>query len=156
MASTADDLVRTDIESFVRKCFTTLHPHKLLGEQPYVSLLCNVFAKLVAGEITRLIVNLPPRHLKSFIWSICLAAWWLAHRPSSHIMIVTYSELLARNLGYRLEAILRSPWFQHLFPTRILRKPFERDGLFDCSRWRFLRCLDQWLDHRIRRGLDYL
>jgi hypothetical protein len=119
MTSPAAELIRSDFESFVRKCFRTLHPGELLGNQPYVSHLCSEISRVVSGEASRLIVNLPPRHLKSFIGSVCLAAWWFAHRPSSHIMVVTYSEPLARNLGHLIQAILRSPWYRQLFSTRI-------------------------------------
>ena len=118
MIPRADELIRRHFESFVRKCFATLHPGELLGVQPYISYLCYEISQIFAGVI-RLLINLPPRHLKSFICSVCLAAWWLGHRPSSHIMLVTYSEALARNLGHRIQIILRSSWYQRLFPTRI-------------------------------------
>jgi phage terminase large subunit-like protein len=119
MTPRAAELIRSNLVSFVRKAFAGLHPGELLGVQPYVSYLCYELSKLFEGDITRLIINLPPRHLKSFIGSVCFAAWWLAHRPSSKVMIVTYSEPLARNLGHRIQAILRSSWYQQLFPTRI-------------------------------------
>jgi len=120
MASQADALIRSDFESFTKKCFRSTHG-ELLGPQPYASHLCSEIAALDRSETTRLIINLPPRHLKSFVCTVCLAAWRLAQRPSSHILLVTYSEPLARDLARRVQGIIRLPWYQKLFATRIAR-----------------------------------
>ena len=114
--------VQTNFEPFARMSFATLHPGELLGAQDYVKHLCHELAKVFAGYTKRLIINLPPRHLKSFLGSVCLAAWQLAQRPSSRVIIVTYSEALARDLAHRVQQILRLPWYKDLFPTRISQK----------------------------------
>ena len=57
--------------SFVRKCFDSTHG-KPLGQQPYVSYLCSEIAALYSGEVARLLINLPFRHLKSFVCTVCL------------------------------------------------------------------------------------
>ena len=119
MIAQVDQLIKRNFESFARKCFATLHPGELLGHQEYVSYLCGELEKVYAGDTKRLIINLPPRHLKSFLCSVCLAAWWLAHRPAAHIMLVTYSEALARDLCRRIKKIVESDWYQRLFATRI-------------------------------------
>jgi hypothetical protein len=41
------------------------------------------------GEIRRLIVNLPPRHVKSLLASVAFPAWCLGHEPSAQILCVT-------------------------------------------------------------------
>jgi phage terminase large subunit-like protein len=120
----AAELIHTRYEAFVRKCFATLHQGQLLGKQPYVEYLCSIISNVIAGHITRLIINLPPRHLKSFIGSVCLAAWWLGHRPSSHVLVVTYSQLLACELAHQINTIMCSPWYQQLFSTRISQNRF--------------------------------
>ena len=120
MGSKADTLIRSDFESFTRNCFSSTHGESL-GKQPYVSCLCSEIAAVERGETTRLIINLPPRHLKSFVCTICLAAWRLAQTPSSRILLVTYSEPLARKLARGVQGIIRLPWYQKLFATRIAR-----------------------------------
>lgn len=120
MAKQADALIRSNFEAFTRKCFSNT-TGKLLGKQPYVSFLCSEVAALDRGDMTRLIINLPPRHLKSFVCTVCQAAWRLAHRPSSRILLVTYTEQLASQLAREVQKIIRLPWFQKLFEARIAR-----------------------------------
>jgi predicted phage terminase large subunit-like protein len=66
-------------------------------------------------------VALPPRHLKTFLASVCLAAWILAHDPSARILIVSYGQELADKIAYDIRTILQSEWFRRLFRTRINR-----------------------------------
>jgi hypothetical protein len=72
-----------------------------------------------AGKIRRLIINLPPRHLKSLMASIAFPAWYLGHDPSAQILCVSYAQDLADKLARDCRAIMMSPWYRRIFPTRL-------------------------------------
>jgi hypothetical protein len=79
-------------------------------------------AKLEAcrqGKIRRLIINVPPRHLKSLCASIALPAWWLGHEPTAQIVCVSYGQDLSDKLARDCRTIMMSKWYHGLFPTRI-------------------------------------
>jgi len=69
----------------------------------------------VTGKTKRLIINLPPRHFKTWIGSICLSAWILGHRPSAKILMLTYGQELADKIARAIRAIMRSAWYKELF-----------------------------------------
>ena len=71
------------------------------------------------GKIRRLIINLPPRHLKSLMASIAFPAWCLGHDPSAQILCVSYAQDLADKLARDCRSIMMSPWYRRLFPTRL-------------------------------------
>ena len=119
MSPEAMELIRTDFKSFVRKAFTFIHDGKKLGNQSYVDYLCFELEKVIKGETPRLLINLPPRHLKTFLGSICLAAWTLAQEPSAQIIVVTYNDRLAEHISREIRKILRAPWFKKIFSTRL-------------------------------------
>jgi hypothetical protein len=50
-------------------------------------------------ETLQLIINLPPRHLKSLMASIAFPAWCLGHDPSAQILCVSYAQDLADKLA---------------------------------------------------------
>src|SRR5262249_34180788 len=79
--------------------------------------LCFELEKVINGETRRLLINLPPRHLKTFLGSVCLSAWTLAKNPSERIIIVTYDDKLAEHICRDVRKILRSPWFTEIFKT---------------------------------------
>ena len=72
-----------------------------LGDEPYIAYACRRIAE-AEDDGARCAVTMPPRHLKTFIGSVCLsAARLLTRNPAEKIIIVTYSEQLARDISYR-------------------------------------------------------
>jgi predicted phage terminase large subunit-like protein len=114
-----EDLIRNDFASFVRKAFYYEHGGTKLGNEPYIDYLCHELNKVATGETPRAVMNLPTRHLKTFLGSICLTAWVLAHAPSAKIIIVTNNDKLTEHITYHIRRILQSPWFRKVFKTRL-------------------------------------
>jgi hypothetical protein len=81
-----------------------------------------IAAKLAAvaqGKIQRLIINLPPRHLKSLLTSVAFPAWRLGHDPSAQILCVSYAQDLADKLARDCRSIMMTPWYRRVFRTRL-------------------------------------
>src|SRR4051812_19959097 len=118
MTRELDAILRTDFLAFARKAIQEL-TGETLSNDPYLEYLGSELGRFIAGDTRRLIVNLPPRHLKTYLCSICLAAWEFAHRPSARIMIVTCAEHLAQSIARGIRDILQASWFKDLFETRV-------------------------------------
>ena len=54
-------------------------------------------------------------------FAVCLAAWILAHKPNTKIMVVGYSEDLAEQIARSIRSILQADWFKKIFDTRITK-----------------------------------
>jgi predicted phage terminase large subunit-like protein len=111
-------MLRNDFLSFAHKAILELSGTKLDNDS-YLEYLATELMKFVDGKTKRLLVNLPPRHLKTYLFSICLSAWEFAHRPSTKIMVVTYAEQLAESIARGIRGILQSDWFKEIFRTRV-------------------------------------
>ena len=122
-------LLRNDLLSFARKTFKEKNNGRLMPEDRYLELLAGRLADVVVGDTKRLIVNLPPRHFKSWIGSVCLSAWILGHDPAAKILIVTYGQELADKIAHTVREILRSEWYKELFGKTKLVK--SRSKLVD-------------------------
>jgi hypothetical protein len=100
-----------------------------MPEDRYLELLAARLAGVLTGDSKRLIVNLPPRHFKTWIGSVCLSAWILGRDPSAKILIVTYGQELADKIAHTIRGILRSEWYKELFKKTRLAK--SRSKLVD-------------------------
>ena len=127
MLKDAKIIIAKDFASFVRKAFFYNHGETLDGNN-YVDFLCHEFELFARGKNKRLVINLPPRHLKSFLGAVCLPAWILAHKPSARIMVLTYGEKLAERTTYGIREILKSPWYKETFRTRIAKNRSKTDN----------------------------
>jgi hypothetical protein len=142
--------LRNDFRAFFTKCFAELHGDELPEDVLYTDVIAAFLEEFCAGKFRRGIVNLPPRHLKTFLGTICLSAWLLAHHPGMRIMVITYGEDLSRDIADRVRRIFRSGWFCEVFATRLSADRFQ---LTDFTTQAGRRCpLDvvRWADDRSR------
>ena len=90
-------LLRLDFGFFLRMAF-----NELGGDSPYVhnwhiDAIIHQLDRVQQGDNRRLIVTIPPRHLKSRIISIAWVAWMLGHNPALNFLCVSYGQDLAED-----------------------------------------------------------
>jgi hypothetical protein len=112
-------LLRQDFATFVARCFPDLNPQAELAPNWHLEIIAAKLMAVRRGRIRRLIINLPPRHLKSLMASIAFPAWCLGHDPSAQILCVSYAQDLADKLARDCRSIMMSPWYRSIFPTRL-------------------------------------
>src|SRR6201997_2219051 len=114
-----DALLRDDFATFAMRCFHGLNPQTELALNWHLEVIAAKLTAVWEGKIRRLIINLPPRHLKSLMASIAFPAWCLGHNPSAQILCVSYAQDLADKLARDCRAIMMSPWYRQIFRTRL-------------------------------------
>jgi predicted phage terminase large subunit-like protein len=112
-------LLRVDFASFAQASFAELYPQTELALGWHIELIAAKLAAVRDGRIRRLIINLPPRHLKSLLASVAFPAWCLGHAPSLQILCASYAQELADKLSRDCRRIVASPWYRRVFPTRL-------------------------------------
>jgi predicted phage terminase large subunit-like protein len=118
MNNTLKALLRRDYLSFARKAIFEVEGARI-GDEPYLDYLAGALAAFADDKTRRLVINLPPGHLKTLLGSVCLSAWMLAHNPSLKIIVVTHAEHLSNAIARRIRSILQSEWYKEIFATRI-------------------------------------
>lgn len=67
------------------------------------------------GEIRNLLINMPPRHMKSTLVSVLWPAWVWTFRPDIRWLMTSYAKALAIRDTMKMRAVVMSPWYQQLF-----------------------------------------
>jgi predicted phage terminase large subunit-like protein len=112
-------LLRRDFATFAGRCFQDLNPQSNLAMNWHLEVIAEKLTAVREGRIRRLIINLPPRHLKSLLASIAFPAWCLGLDPTVQILCVSYAQDLADKLARDCRGIMMSPWYRRLFATRL-------------------------------------
>jgi hypothetical protein len=113
-------ILRCDFYSFIRATFPIVSPGDAFAANWHVEAIAYQLARVLKGEVKRLIITVPPRSLKSICASVAFPAFVLGHDPRRKIICVSYSEGLARKHANDRRAVMRSPLYTRLFPnTRI-------------------------------------
>ena len=77
------------------------------------------FNDLATGKITRLIVNMPPRHTKSEFASFLLPAWMVGRQPKLKIIQATHTGELAIRFGRKAKHLIDSEEYKKIFATTL-------------------------------------
>jgi predicted phage terminase large subunit-like protein len=113
------DLLRHDLCAFIHRSFLELNSQTGFLANWHVELLAAKLEQVRRGNCKRLIVNVPPRHLKSHATSIAFPAWVLGHEPAKQILCVTYAQDLSDKLARDSRSLMTSPFYEALFGTRL-------------------------------------
>jgi len=114
-----DAILRSDLGYFAERCFCELNPQAPFLPNWHIEVIAAKLMAVREGKIRRLIINLPPRHLKSLLASIAFPAWCLGHDPSAQILCVSYAQDLADKHARDCRNIMMGGWYQRIFPTRL-------------------------------------
>ncbi|MGB7407666.1 MAG: phage terminase large subunit, partial [Pontixanthobacter sp.] len=132
-----DALLRNDFLAFVHKVFVTLNPGKRLEVGWYLeamSYYLGVVSFARQPDMDRLIINLPPRMLKSTMVSVALPAFLLGRDPRTRIIVVTYSQELSDFFGSQTLRIMQEDWYKRVFPSTRLSPRKKAAGEFQTTR----------------------
>jgi predicted phage terminase large subunit-like protein len=115
-------VLRHDLCAFIHRSFLELNPQTRFQSNWHIELIASKLEDVRYGRCKRLIVNVPPRHLKSHAISVAFPAWLLGHEPSKQILSVTYAQDLSETLARNCRSVITSPFYQALFETRLSRE----------------------------------
>ena len=112
-------LLRNDFLTFTSRVFFELMPQAALHVGPYLECIADRLEKCRTGKIKRLIINLPPRYLKSICASVAFPAWVLGHAPSTNIICASYGQDLSDKHARDTRTIMLSDFYKKIFRTRL-------------------------------------
>jgi hypothetical protein len=112
----ADTVFQQSFGAFFYRAFEILNPGQRLIPNWHIDAVCYATEQMVTGESAhRLVLNQPPRTLKSQIVSVCLPAWILGRNPCARIICASYSEDLAHKFSRDCRALMDSTFYKRVF-----------------------------------------
>lgn len=123
-------LLRTNLAMFIARSQMILQPNKPYIHGKHIEAIAYHLELCRLGLIKRLIINLPPRYLKSVCCSIAFPAYMLGQDPSLRIPCLSHGEVLASELARYCRQIMQAPFYQILFPGTRISSDKNREDFF--------------------------
>ena len=114
--------LRTDFPAFIEKAFRTVKPGEPYLPNWHVEAIAAQLDRVRTGEVKRLLINQPPRSLKSITTSVAYPAWLLGLDPTKSIIVVSYSNDFAQTLHSQFRSVVDSDRYRELFPETVWEK----------------------------------
>lgn len=119
---------------FVKQSWATVEPGIPFIPSWHIEQICEHLEAVSAGDIRRLLINIPPRHSKSTIVSVMWPMWEWTAQPEQKFLAASYSGTLSIRDNLKARRLIQSPWYQqrwgHVFKLsgdQNAKQRFEND-----------------------------
>lgn len=106
---------RDNLISFIKTYFK--HEKNIeFRDSEFHHLIADRLTKVLNGDITRLIINIPPWHGKTELVTKCFPVWALGKNPKTRIIATWYSAKLTQDFSSEAKDYYKSDTFKKIFP----------------------------------------
>lgn len=126
-------LAQTSLRDFVRLAWPTLEPATPFRSGWHIDAICDHLEAVTRGEITQMVINIPPGCMKSYLVSVLWPSWEWITQPSLRYLCVSYDQALSTRDNMRVRDLVTSEWYQANWPQVQLRLDQNQKTRFDTS-----------------------
>lgn len=117
-----NDKPKNLFSDFIKQSFETINPGAEYLPNWHIDAISDYLEATRESKITRLIINMPPRSLKSVCVTVAWPAWLLGNDPRSRIMVASYSTTLSLKHALDTRLIVSSEWFKRRYPECVIER----------------------------------
>lgn len=112
-------LCESNLYTFVREAWPIVEPGTPFEDNWHVHVICDALERISAGERARLVINIPPRHMKSLLVSVFWPCWEWITQPHRRWLFASYSGDLSVKHSIDRRTIIESEWYQRHWSHRV-------------------------------------
>jgi len=109
------DLYKRNFKYFVKDAWDTIEPPGTFKNNWHVDAICEHLQAITRREIRRLLINIPPRCMKSTLVSVMWPAWVWAYHPEERFLCASYAQGLSTRDSLKCRNLIQSPWYQSVW-----------------------------------------
>lgn len=107
------------LRDFIRQAWKLIEPGRRLVWNWHIDALSDHLTAVSKGQIKKLIINLPRRHLKSQCVSVFWPTWTWTTDPEARWLFGSHAMKLCMRDSRACRTIVESPWYQKLWGDRV-------------------------------------
>lgn len=105
------ELCRRSLAEFIRVSWPHIDPSDYVHNW-HIDATAEHLQAVSAGQLRRLIINIPPRSMKSSLAAVAWPAWdWIA-TPERKFLFSSYAQSLSTRDSLKCRRLIQSPWYQ--------------------------------------------
>ncbi len=126
------ELCRRSLLHFIKRAWKIVEPATEFVGGWHIEAICKHLEAVTRGEIKNLIINMPPRHMKTLIVSIFWPCWEWLSSPSRTWLFASHSMKLSLKDSQNCRLLIESDWYRSLVDWKLsddqnLKEHFKND-----------------------------
>lgn len=123
---------RRKLKTFIQMGWHVLEPDTPFADNWHIDVLCAHLEAVAAGigtpeGIKRLLINVPPGHMKSLIVNVFWPAWVWLRRPGWRALFLSYDSAVGVRDSVKCRDLITSDWYQSTFRPEWGLKPDQNE-----------------------------
>src|SRR5882724_54059 len=106
------ELATRSLRAFIQQAWPVLQPATPFVPGWHIDALCEHLEAITYGQIRNLVINIPPRHMKSLAVSVFWPCWEWARWPERRWLFASYAESLSLRDSRHCRTVVQSPWYR--------------------------------------------
>jgi hypothetical protein len=97
---------------FLKQAWHVLEPGTTYVDGWHIKAISDHLEAVTDGRIRKLLINIPPRHMKSLTVAVMWPCWVWIHKPGMRWIFCSYAQRLATRDSLKRRRLIQSPWYQ--------------------------------------------
>src|SRR5206468_1779471 len=106
------ELATRHLRDFVRQAWAVVEPSTPFVPGWHIDAIIEHLEAATRGNIRNLLINVPPRHMKSLLVSVLWPAWEWVSFPQRRWLFSSYAASLSIRDSVKCRTLIESPWYQ--------------------------------------------
>ncbi len=113
-------LAEKTLREYVKQAWHVVEPTTDYIHGWHIDAICEHLEAVTLGQITRLIINIPPRHMKSLLVGVLWPTWeWGPFgMPHTRWLVSSYADTLSTRDSLKCRRLIDGPWYQQRWGDR--------------------------------------
>ena len=107
--------MRRSLREFIKNSWGTIEPARDFYDNWHIDAISEHLEAVAHGDIKRLIINVPPRHMKSISVAVALPAWVWTIMPQKRFLFASYALSLSVRDSVKCRRLIDSQWYKTHF-----------------------------------------
>src|SRR5712692_11933357 len=112
------ELATRSLLEFIEQAWPVLQPATPFVPSWHIDALCEHLEAITFGHIRNLLINIPPRHMKSLAVSVFWPCWEWIRWPERRWLFSSYAETLSIRDSVQCRRLIQSPWYRQNWGDR--------------------------------------
>jgi predicted phage terminase large subunit-like protein len=135
LAKVERELAARSLYEFVVQAWPVVEPSTPFIEGFHIRAIVEHLEAVSRGQIRNLLINVPPRHMKSLLVSVFWPAWEWLRNPHIRYLYSSYAASLSIRDSVKCRRLIESPWYRSRWADRFaLTTDQNTKGRFDNNR----------------------
>jgi len=119
----SEDLIKiagaeVSLRLYIEQAWSVLEPTTPFISGWHLDAICDHLEAVFKGDIRNIIINIPPRHMKSLAVSVFFPTWVWINDPSSRWLFSSYAQDLSTRDSLKCRRLIQSLWYQARWSDR--------------------------------------